>query len=156
MELLRPRGSVRQATFGGLERAGDYTLTVETLVDGQTVGTSVHRFNASELKVLEPMPVAADKLSEEEELEMEPTKATRPALGEIRQASLNLRSTRKPAAALEVISETEGREMVPLNQVVDKPEEGEEKTKLEEGEVEAALQLVQDRRMSGVYELRMT
>ena len=50
--------SGRKATFRDLRRGADYTLTVKTLLDGQTVATRKEQFNTSDIKALEQKLVA--------------------------------------------------------------------------------------------------
>merc|ERR1712226_1708330 len=71
VEVLRHSkdNSCRQATFLSLKKGEEYTITIKTLVNGQTVGQITEKFNTNRLKNLrvKELSVDEDDKTEEEE-----------------------------------------------------------------------------------------
>jgi len=70
-ELLRHSkdNSCRQATFLSLKKGEEYTLTIKTLVNGQSVGKITEKFNTNKLKKLQVKELFEDKGNKMEEKE---------------------------------------------------------------------------------------
>merc|ERR1711971_1517646 len=70
-ELLRHSkdNSCRQATFLSLKKGEEYTLTIKTLVNGQSVGKITEKFNTNKLKKLQVRELFEDKGNKMEEKE---------------------------------------------------------------------------------------
>jgi len=71
VELLRHSKdkSCRQATFLSLKKGEEYTLTIKTLVNGQSVGQIIEKFNTNKLKNLQLKELTEDKDNKKEEEE---------------------------------------------------------------------------------------
>merc|ERR1712233_201267 len=71
VEVLRHSkdNSCRQVTFLSLKKGEEYTITIKTLVNGQTVGQITEKFNTNRLKNLrvKELSVDEDDKTEEEE-----------------------------------------------------------------------------------------
>merc|ERR1711971_1389739 len=74
-ELLRHSkdNSCRQATFLSLKKGEEYTLTIKTLVNGQSVGKITEKFNTNKLKKFQVKELSEEKdnkMEEREEIKM--------------------------------------------------------------------------------------
>merc|ERR1711971_980552 len=70
-ELLRHSkdNSCRQATFLSLKKGEEYTLTIKTLVNGQSVGKITEKFNTNKLKKFQVKELSEEKDNKMEEKE---------------------------------------------------------------------------------------
>ena len=70
--IIITKNSYSQATFLSLKKGEEYTLTIKTLVNGQTVGQITEKFNTNKLKNLFVKELSAEKETENEEEEETP------------------------------------------------------------------------------------
>ena len=70
--IIITKNSYSQATFLSLKKGEEYTLTIKTLVNGQTVGQITENFNTNNLKNLLVKELSAEKDGKNEEEEEKP------------------------------------------------------------------------------------